>query len=205
MKRLMAMVLGILVLVPAHAQADAAIIDSSIAVQQQRLDALRQQTLQQGQEEERACEERFAVNDCLKAAQARNRRKMADIRRQQESLHDLQRKQRGDAQSRRQDEKKLEHAQKLRDATTNQDTATGTVPVREQGDAHDPQSRTAQSGKPLESSREKERTAVEGGTASNRQAYQRKLQDAELKRQERDKRLKEKAGSKPALPLPSAP
>ncbi|MDE2416747.1 MAG: hypothetical protein KGN32_02985 [Burkholderiales bacterium] len=205
MKRQVVILLGVLSLVPASAQPVGATVDSSIAVQQQRLDALRQQIIQQGREEERACQEKFAVNDCVKAARARDREKLTSIRRQQESLHDLQRKQRGEEQSRRQEEKKLEHTQKLRDAGANPGPEASAVPAPKQRDAQRLPLPVVESGKSLESSRQSKQAAVEQGATGNRQAYERKLQDAELKRQERDKRLKEKAAGKPTVPLPSAP
>jgi colicin import membrane protein len=58
-----------------------------IAVERQRAEAL-------FREQEKACYARFAVNDCLAAAKAHRRQVLADLRRQEVSLNDAQRKRR---------------------------------------------------------------------------------------------------------------
>jgi colicin import membrane protein len=45
--------------------------------------------------QEKACYQTFAVNDCLKAARSRRREAMADLKRQETSLNDAERKRKG--------------------------------------------------------------------------------------------------------------
>ncbi len=45
--------------------------------------------------EEKACYQKFAVNDCLKAARAHRREVMADLKRQEISLNDAERRRKG--------------------------------------------------------------------------------------------------------------
>ncbi|MBX3654514.1 MAG: hypothetical protein KF686_10045 [Ramlibacter sp.] len=52
-----------------------------------------------------ACHARFAVNDCLDEARARRRERLGDLRRQEISLNDAQRRRKGAAQQQRMDEK----------------------------------------------------------------------------------------------------
>lgn len=71
---------------PAAAEAPAA-ERARIATERSRVEA-------QYQGEERACWARFAVNDCLADARAKRRSALADLRRQEISLNDAERKQR---------------------------------------------------------------------------------------------------------------
>jgi hypothetical protein len=45
--------------------------------------------------DEKACYQKFAVNDCLNAARSRRREAMADLKRQETSLNDAERKRKG--------------------------------------------------------------------------------------------------------------
>jgi len=187
-----------------HAQPAESGADSDTTVQQQRLDMLRLNAAQQAYEDERVCHERFAVNDCLKAARVRSLEKSADIRRQQERLNDLQRRQRGEEKIRQQAEKAAQHAQDLRDAAARSDLRAEPSHDGRSGDQRHAVRGTDGGGPPARAV--DKTTAHSQPTESvNRQAYQRKLQEAEERRRERDKRLTEKASAKPPAPLPAAP
>ena len=175
-----------------------------INVQQRRLDTLRHDIAQQAHEEDRACHERFAVNDCLKAARARNLEKTADIRRQQERLNDFQRRQRGAEKIRHQEDMTAQHEQGLRDAAARSDLRAESGHEGKNGDLRHPVRGTA-GGNPPAGVAERAAVRLQPPTQVDRQEYQRKLQDAEKRRQERDKRLRERANSKPPAPLPAAP
>jgi colicin import membrane protein len=192
MKGIVQALLVVGALAQVHAQPAESGANPDITVQQQRLDTQRQQAAQQAHDDERACQERFAVNDCLKAARARNLEKTADIRRQQERLNDLQRKQRGEEKIRQHEEKSAQHEQVLRDAEHKTSRVTDA-----KGDAKNGHASTVAI----------QRAAVHTQPTApvGRQEYQRKLQDAEKRRQERDKRLSKKASGKSPAPLPAAP
>lgn len=69
-------------------------VDTS-AAQRGRIAAERGRVEADYQARERACWGQFAVNDCLSDARAQRRAALADLRRQEISLNDAQRKQRG--------------------------------------------------------------------------------------------------------------
>lgn len=176
-----------------------------ISVQLRRLDAQRNDLARQIQEDENTCHDRFAVNDCLKAARIRNLEKNADLRRQQESLNDLQRQRDGQERMRQLEEKKSQHEQGLRDATARPD-----APAEQGVTGKNADKRQHHQG--IETGRGSNRMGNNegvrpqpGASVESQQVHQRKLQDAERRRQERDKRIAEKAGSRRSAPLPAAP
>ena len=179
--------------------------EMDIAAQQRRLDAQRSDLARQTQEEESACNSRFAVNDCLKAVRLRSLERNADIRRQQASLNDIQRQRDGQEKIRQLEEKKLQHEQGLRDAAARSNESPGLETQGKNADQRQVQQGNERS---QASNRIADRDAVRpqpAVSAESQQMYQRKLQEAERRRQERDKRIAEKAGGKRLAPLPAAP
>jgi colicin import membrane protein len=75
----------------AHAQPQE---DDGVAAQRARIAAGRRDTEAAFRAQEKACYGKFALNDCLAAAKAHRREVLADLRRQEVSLNDAQRKQR---------------------------------------------------------------------------------------------------------------
>ncbi|HSV35974.1 MAG TPA: hypothetical protein VLI46_10485 [Ramlibacter sp.] len=61
--------------------------------------------------EEKVCYTRFAVNDCLKAAQSRKREVLADLRRQEVALNDAERRRKAGERLRASEEKQRERAE----------------------------------------------------------------------------------------------
>ena len=55
--------------------------------------------------QEKGCYSKFAVNDCLKAARAQRRETLADLKRQETSLNDADRKRKGAERQRALEEK----------------------------------------------------------------------------------------------------
>jgi colicin import membrane protein len=66
--------------------------DEAVAVQLARIAAERSQAEAAFRAQEKACYGKFAVNDCLNAAKAHRRQLLADLRRQEISINDAQRK-----------------------------------------------------------------------------------------------------------------
>lgn len=89
MKRLFLLLIAALVLPLAWAQDD-----SADRIERARIAAERKQVDGKFQVEEKACYGKFAVNDCLNDARSRRRAALADLRRQEISLNDAQRKRR---------------------------------------------------------------------------------------------------------------
>ncbi|WP_367846779.1 hypothetical protein [Rhodoferax sp. WC2427] len=72
-----------------------------VAAEHARIDAERQRIEKRFAYEEAACFQKFAVNDCRDASRARRRADMADLRRQEISLNDAERKRKGAEQLQR--------------------------------------------------------------------------------------------------------
>lgn len=72
-----------------------------VAAEHARITAERQQIEKRFAAEETACFQKFAVNDCRDASRARRRVEMADLRRQEISLNDAERKRKGAEQLQR--------------------------------------------------------------------------------------------------------
>ncbi|MEO5795913.1 MAG: hypothetical protein ABIP34_13570 [Rhodoferax sp.] len=72
-----------------------------VAAEHARINAERQQIEKRFAAEETACFQKFAVNDCRDASRARRRVEMADLRRQEISLNDAERKRKGAEQLQR--------------------------------------------------------------------------------------------------------
>jgi colicin import membrane protein len=66
--------------------------DEAVTAQRARIAAERRQAEETFRGQEKSCHTKFAVNDCLNAAKAQRRALLADLRRQEISLNDAQRK-----------------------------------------------------------------------------------------------------------------
>lgn len=166
------------------------------AIEQRRLDGMREVLNRQQQEEESDCRQRFAVNDCLKSVQTRYRAKLADIRKQEAGLHDLQRQQRADAQIREADERL-----RARDVRLQEQSATPERPSR----GARPQNNAPASATAAEVPTRAPQSAMKVPSPEVREVHARRLRDAEERRAARDQRVKEKAAGKQPVPLPALP
>lgn len=72
-----------------------------VAAEHARIEAERQQIEKRFADEEAGCFQKFAVTDCRDASRARRRVEMADLRRQEISLNDAERKRKGAVQLQR--------------------------------------------------------------------------------------------------------
>lgn len=77
----------------------------SVEIERVRIEKNRQQLQAEFAIEDAACRQKFAVNNCLNEINAKHREAMADLRRQEISLNDDERKKRGAEQVRRVEEK----------------------------------------------------------------------------------------------------
>lgn len=189
-----------------HLQAQPVLMSElDISAQQRQLDVQRKDLARQTQEDNNACHDRFAVNDCLKAARMRNQEKNAELRRRQESLNDLQRQRNGQERIFQLEEKKLSHEQGLRDAAARPDARAERGAQGKNGDTRQPQHGNESGRGSIKSGNGDVVRPQPAAAGESQQVYQRKLQDAERRRQERDKRVAEKAGAKRSAPLPAAP
>ena len=94
------------------AQAVLAQDQGDAAAQRARIAAERAQVETRFRTDQKDCYGLFAVNDCLNAAKARRREAMADLRRQEISLNDAERKRKGAERQRQIEEHQRETAQR---------------------------------------------------------------------------------------------
>ncbi len=156
-------------------------------------------------QQEAACYQRFAVNDCLREVRARRRVVMEDLRRQDILVSDEQRKLKGQEELKRLEERRSEQAIQeaeaqraaaLRDSQERQERAE----QKKLDKARAEQDRLATSPQ-LSRDKSADRPTPQG-QAQDRQAYEDKQRQAAESRARRDKALQDKAAQPPVQPLP---
>jgi hypothetical protein len=190
------------------------------AAQRARIAAERAQVESRLRTEEKDCYGRFAVNDCLNAAKARRREAMADLRRQEISLNDADRKRKGAERQRAIEERRREMeersvAQKKQQA--GQAAPAGSAPRGRQAKAARPGDRAqaevetaekARAERPETRQRRDEKEAARlrraQEAAQNVKTRQESQAQAEEHRASVNKRLAERK-KPPARPLPVPP
>jgi hypothetical protein len=192
--------LGLLGALPLHAQEDPMQGLTSASAEYQRIAAERSHENAVFDAREAACYGRFAVNGCLKEVQSRRRAMLADLKRQEASLHDAERLQKGAERLRASEQKALERQEQ--DVEAGQSAANGQERLRAQ------QAKQAEHAAFAPVPRESRELPVSSGPTAKEQASQResfaaKQAQAEKKRQEIARRLKEKSAKPvPGLPVP---
>ncbi len=164
--------------------------------------------------EEKACYKKFAVNDCLNDVRVRRRETLADLRRQDLSLNDAERKRRGAEALQRIEDKSS--PQKLQEAEDRRAKALANQQARDD--------KAADKQKAAEESREKARSRVQAqlgreqesadkaasrsakaASASSKAAeYEARQRDAAERRARAEKKAAERT-KPPAKPLPPVP
>ncbi|WP_342617433.1 hypothetical protein [Rhodoferax sp. GW822-FHT02A01] len=203
MKRIATWVLSVLLTQPLWAQAVAPpqASDSQDALAQIEATRARENAAFDAQEAE--CYKHFIVNSCLKDVQSRRTAKLRDLKRQEISLHDAERKQQGAEALERIEQKTQEKADK--DAQAELDSAGNTTQDRQQAQKDKQAEHAAKATNPgVAASGPRETTAPTAAQqAQNREAYANKLAEAAKKREAAAKRISEKTG-KPLPPRPAA-
>jgi colicin import membrane protein len=153
--------------------------------------------------DERACYERFAVNDCLKQVRLKRRLALEDLRRQEVFLNDLERRKKAADQLELIQEKSS--PQKLEELNASRLDA---VKAQKEREANAAKKVTDQLLTPLPSKDDKRakpplepsRSAQEA--AKNKMDFELKLKEAQEHRQSREAELLKKKADKPVQPLP---
>jgi colicin import membrane protein len=188
--------------------------DTGVAAHRARISGERAQAEAEFAARQKQCYRKFAVNDCLNAAKAQRREKLADLRRQEISLNDAERKRKAAERSGSLEERSSpakqeaeeqrraraaaqENDRKVRanDKATRRasDEALGVKPGERRKDAEEAARRKAEA-QQLRAS-EAQRNAIR---------YQERLNDARAHKQAVEKELADKK-SAPARPLPTPP
>lgn len=186
---------------PVAAQNDQVQGIASVSAERQRLDAMRLDVQGNFEIEAQECSQRFAVSDCMKVVQARRRERLSEIQRQEASLNDAQRRQRGAEQIRIAEEKSFE---RKRSAGSNSAMQTADAQAEKAANLQSKQeshSARVTATVPRAESRVSALPA-KGGTATSQTDYQRKVQAFEQKQREREKRVLDKGRDAKSLPLP---
>lgn len=165
-----------------------------VAAEHARIQVERQQIEKRFADEEAGCFQKFAVNDCRDASRARRRVDMADLRRQEISLNDAERKRKGAEQMQR-----MEQSAAAKDGPpvavgTATPRGTASAPVRthaptEPRKPHDPtEAAKAQAARKAtadnkarnyqEQQATRARRAADAATANEPARYAKKLQEA---------------------------
>jgi len=186
--------------------------DEAVAAQRARIAAERSEAQAAFRAQEKACYRTFAVNDCLGTAKARNRQVLTDLRRQEISLNDAQRKRKAaqhlrEIEERSSPEKQQQEAQQRAAALAEQRDREALADRKAADRASSEASRPARaagrqehaSRKQAEASAARSRRAEEA--AQNLKKHEQRLMEAEDRKASVDKRLAER--KKPAAkPLP---
>jgi hypothetical protein len=184
----------------AQAQSDPVSGLGSASAESQRIEAERIRQNAAFDAQDAACYQRFSVNACLAKVAAKRRAVLADLKRQEASLHDSERLQKGGEQLRRTEQKAVERQQKEAEIQAEDTAATTLEKLQAQKDK-----KAEHAAKAASASDVRTPSAPTGPTAADqaqyRDSYARKQAEAAKKRLEVAKRLKEK-DSVPAQPLP---
>ena len=165
--------------------------------------------------EEKACYAKFGVNDCLQEARTRRREVLADLRRQEVSLNDADRRRRAAerlseieqrSSAAKQEQAAAQKAKALHDQKEREQRQTDKAAKRHQAGAADPAepasaARTADRRvKPL---RNQPKATTTLDTQANAQAFEERRVEAQERKAKAEKKLAErtKPAAKP-LPLP---
>ncbi len=188
--------------------------DSALNAQREHISAGRARAQARYASEEAACYQKFAVNDCLNAAKAARREVLADLRRQEISLNDAERKQRGAQQLQRIEDKsspeKRQQAASQRERAQEehlgrQQRAAEKFGDRAQKQAGESEKRRNYEGKQqAHLDKEAARASKASSAAAERSKYNEKLKDAQERKARREQDRAE-ARKPPASPLPTPP
>lgn len=142
--------------------------------------------------QEKACYGKFAVNDCIAAARAQRREALADLRRQEVGLNDLERKRKAAERLREIDARRAEQA---REATQAQPQPVRLPEAK-------PRLQPAAPAK-SEAGKKPDVSRTEPDKRENLRRYQARLEEAQDHKDKVAKRAAER--KKAAQPLPAAP
>ncbi|APW37310.1 hypothetical protein RD110_08980 [Rhodoferax koreense] len=177
-----------------------------VAAERSRISAERQQVEARFKAEETACYQKFAVNDCINASRVVRREKLADLRRQEISLNDAERKRKGAEQIQRMEDKQkdqvppqpMHQRERGKPANPGQAGQTGEQAPREASAPKVPKPRTPHV--PVV----KDPAVAAAEAAQERERYERKLEEAAAHKAQLAKRNAERTKPR-AQPLPPAP
>ena len=174
--------------------------DGSAGAERVRIDAIRQRKAVELDAEAAACLSKFAVTDCQNKVGTRRRQMLADLKRQEVKLNEIERQQKGAEQAQKSQNKAAESVLLERDVQA----GTEKITAEERQNNLDQKVLNHQNqAKPSKAPGTKSTPALDAAAVEkNRAAYQDKFKALEKRRQERDKRSQEHGTGGPTLPVP---
>ncbi|MBI5277885.1 MAG: hypothetical protein HY854_15655 [Burkholderiales bacterium] len=170
------------------------------AAERSRIAAERRQVDARFEEEEKACRARFAVNDCTAEARARQRQALGELRRQEVTLNEMERKRKAAQKVRELDERQAPPRQQ--DAQVQQRERESRAADKSAKRQQEEAVRSAKPAKPPASQVQAKAPAVSPAqAAANRRNHEQRMKEAEEHRAKAAKRAAERK-KKPAAPLP---
>lgn len=181
-------------------QEDASHGIASVGLERSRIDAQRHQALAAFVIQEQACQTRFAVSACVRDLGLRRNALLAELKRQEASLNDAERLKRGADQIKRIEEKSAERVLVEQDAAATSPKAQLEKKAAQEAKLRDHDKPKSERGSQARESK-KEAALTEAEITDNQIAYARKIDAANKRKLEREKRLNEPAvGSLPTPP-----
>lgn len=186
----------------AWSQQDASQGAEQVTADRFRIEQQRQTATVELNAQEQACQSKFVVTSCVQEVGRRRIAMLADLKRQETTLNDVERRKRGAEQLMRSADKATERA--------NSDAELSSLPTSTQLDQ-----KMAQESKVSQRKSTGHQASVEKNTPMNpassatpdiqhnRVAYSQRMEEARLRRVSRDKRLQER--TKAVVPLPVRP
>jgi hypothetical protein len=171
-------------------------------LQRQRLNTLREEKMTELAAQDAVCLSRFAVTDCQNQVGKRRREMLADLKRQEAQLNEADRRQKGADQLLRSQDKAPDRALRQSEVQANQLTESQEDRLRAQNEKVLKHKRQAKTVAPSASVNKLPSGLDAASIESNRAAFSEKQRAAEQRRMDREKRLRDKAGS--SAPLPRA-
>lgn len=196
------LVCGLALLAP-WATVGAQNLGDSAQAERERIARERSTVLQQQAQEEAQCQQRFAIEDCLRAVRRSARERLTRLRQQEERLDEAQRQERAQRRLQASEQRLRERASQVpvpaaSEAPARQPKAAPALALNPQ--VHAQRQRQAQAEKAQRSA------ALKDEAATNRQERLEKEETARRRKAQRDARTAEEAarGRAPAAALPAA-
>ncbi|MES2952066.1 MAG: hypothetical protein V4858_26365 [Pseudomonadota bacterium] len=188
---------------PVLSQGDAGHTPNGSDVARARIERIRLQKNAELDAEEAACQTRFAENDCLNRVVVRRRQMLADLKRQEAVLNEMQRQQKGLDQLQSGTEKAADHAKRQLEAQAKAEATTQEDRQKTQDEKVQNHQKQAKQGAKKAAVASKSKSTLDAAQIEkNREAYLEKQKALEKRRKERDQRLLEHGAGRPPLPTP---
>ncbi|MDB5848938.1 MAG: hypothetical protein JWP29_2690 [Rhodoferax sp.] len=202
-------VLSALVAAPVQAQPSENMLGGlNVDAERSRIDAERKEVEARFKREEAVCYQKFAVNDCINKSSAVRRVALADLRRQEISLNDAERKRKGAEQVQRMEEKEKIPVPptQMQPRERKPLTGHGSANERQPRDPNAPRAPLSAPANPRtpRTPITKDPAITAAHATEERAQYQRKLDEAAAHKAQTAQRNAERTKAR-AAPLPPAP